>query len=213
VTDNNPVNADLQSRILDAEYRVNINALRPCRQSTKYVVMHRIGVGRCALDVEEFFTKNAEGVATVTVRPAKLAETIKKWKLYGVPERYKARAFVPYHFVIDLNGGITQFLDYDARGAHCYGYNSHSIGVACIGDFRIEKTTDAQMYASQVLCRDLLFKYGETVRIKRHDDLRRANNQRIKGCPGRNYPFERVKKWAEIALKNKIEVDGTRPTE
>ena len=124
MTDNKPVSADLQSQILDAEYRVNINALRPCRQSTKYVVLHRIGVGRCASDVEQFFTESAEGVATVTVRPAKLAETIKKWKLYGVPERYKARAFVPYHFVIDLHGGITQFLDYDARGAHCYGFNS-----------------------------------------------------------------------------------------
>lgn len=206
--DNDPIGEDIQRRVLESEYRVNINSLRPVRQSTKYLVLHRIGVGRCATDVERFFTDTPEGVATVTVRPQRISETVKKWKMNGVPERYKARAFVPYHFVIGLNGQITQFLDYDARGAHCYGFNSHSIGIACIGDFRIEKATDAQMYASMVLCRDLLFKYGDTVRVKRHDDLRRINNQRIKGCPGRNFPFERIKKWAETALKNKMELDA-----
>ena len=208
MSDKKIIDEAVERHVVESDYRVNINSLRPVRQSTKYLVLHRIGTGRCADDIERFFTESAEGVATVTVRPQQISDTIKKWKLHGVPERYKARAFVPYHFVIGINGEITQFLDYDARGAHCYGFNSHSSGIACIGDFRIEKLTDAQMYASMILCRDLLAKYGETVRIKQHDDLRRSNNQRIKGCPGRNFPFERIKKWSETAFKKMRELDG-----
>lgn len=203
-----PVDTDTQVRVATADYQVNINSLRPCRQSTRYIVLHRIGVGRCAGDVEKFFTEAAEGVATVTVRPRKIVDTVRKWKLNGIPDRYKARAFVPYHFIIGINGEITQFLDYDARGAHCYGFNNHSVGIAAIGDFRLERPTDAQVYAAMVLSRDLLFRYGDTVRIKGHDDLRRMNNQRPKGCPGRKFPYERVKKWAELANKNKKDVDG-----
>ena len=40
---------------------------------------------------------------------------------------------VGYHFVIRLDGTIEQSRPLDMGGAHCTGYNAHSIGICYIG--------------------------------------------------------------------------------
>lgn len=54
-------------------------------------------------------------------------EDIDKW--------HKARGWkgVGYHYVIHLDGSVHPGRDESEVGAHCSGYNSHSIGICYIG--------------------------------------------------------------------------------
>ena len=54
-------------------------------------------------------------------------EDIEKW--------HKARGWkgVGYHYVIHLDGSVHPGRDESEVGAHCSGYNSHSIGICYIG--------------------------------------------------------------------------------
>lgn len=46
---------------------------------------------------------------------------------------------IGYHYVIYLDGSIHKGRDEETVGAHCYGYNAHSIGVCYVGG--LEKGT------------------------------------------------------------------------
>lgn len=54
-------------------------------------------------------------------------------------------AGIGYHFVIRKNGMIEQGRPMDAIGAHCYGENSHTVGVNLVGNFMESQPEAAQM--------------------------------------------------------------------
>lgn len=51
----------------------------------------------------------------------------------------KKFGIVSYHFLIDRTGKIHCVLPISEKGAHCFGHNSHSIGIAYIGGCIVDR--------------------------------------------------------------------------
>ena len=188
--------------------RIPEDVYRPIRKMTSSIVIHRIKIGYTVDEVHEFFTEDPEGVATVTIGSFEdRLEAIRDWRKYGVPEKYKSRAYVPYHYIIDRKGEVHQFLDAACKGAHCAGVNSTSIGIGNFGDFRRSKPTAAQLLKTKYLCRDLMMDYPDVRSVFSHDEILAMRSKKPKQCPGPNYPIEEVRSWAMTAIKNMTEYD------
>ena len=193
---------------MNAIERLPESVSRPVRKKTTSIIVHRIKVGLVVDDVLEFFTKDPEGVATVTIGGLEdRLDAIRDWRRYGVPEKYSKLAYVPYHFIIGRKGNVYQYLPDDTKGAHCAGSNSTSIGIACFGDFRRSKPTAAQVLNTKYLCRDLWLKYPDVRGVYGHDDIAVMRGKKEKQCPGPNFPMGEVQSWASTAIKN-ITRDG-----
>lgn len=87
-----------------------------------------------------------------------------------------------YHLLIKPGGEVEQMLPLSQRGAHSVGYNSRSIAVAIVGDFRDHVPETAQ-FAS-------LIKVGEALmplcrEMVAHSDLPGGSRDPKKVCPGR----------------------------
>lgn len=89
---------------------------------------------------------------------------------------------IGYHYVIYLDGSIHKGRDEEVVGAHCYGYNAHSIGVCYVGGLekgtkRAKDTRTPQQKESLIrLLMELVCKYPDA-EILGHRDL--ANRK----CP------------------------------
>jgi N-acetylmuramoyl-L-alanine amidase len=76
---------------------------------------------------------------------------------------HRQRGFqgIGYHYVIYLDGSVHEGRPIEQIGAHCYGYNTHSIGVCYVGGLSADGTTpmdtrtDAQKSALIKLITDL----------------------------------------------------------
>jgi hypothetical protein len=187
---------------MEIQNRVPESLSRPSRKRTSSIILHRIKIGDSVDDVEEFFTTDPEGVATVTVGNLQdRLSSIRDWRSYGVPEWAKRSAYVPYHYIIARNGEVIQYLPYDARGSHTAGVNSTSIGVGTFGDFRRSNPTAHQILSAKYLCRDLMFKNESIKNVYGHDEIISMRNKKAKNCPGPNYPLDEVASWAKNAVK------------
>lgn len=71
-------------------------------------------------------------------------------------------ADVGYHFMIDKDGTIYEGRDITVRGVHVEGYNTGSLGVCMLGDFRFEAPSLAQLNATYALNDWLVFRLGVT---------------------------------------------------
>ena len=100
---------------------------------------------------------------------------------------HKARGWckIGYHFFIKKDGTTYRGREENAIGAHCYGSNSHSIGICVEGRYDIEEMPEAQKNAVIELIKYLKGKY-DIKEIKKHKDLCATN------CPGKNYPFDEI---------------------
>ena len=179
---------------------------RPRRRSTGWIILHRITVGEGIPGIVDFFRNDPEGVATVTIGSLeKRLDAIRDWRSGGVPVWARRRSFVPYNFLVDRNGEIGMMMDVNAMGAHCAGFNSHSVGVGVVGDFRKREPSAPQKLGVKKLCRNLIRKYSkeldETNPIMTHDDARRQRGQKKKNCPGPLFPVDDVASWAVNASK------------
>lgn len=187
-------------------------AQRPQRTPLKGIVLHRIGdaehapvaEGRDVDSIIRFFTQDPEGVATVTMDGSydSKVPTMEKWRASGIPAANLARAFVPYAFLIEPSGAVSQLLPLEAVGAHAPGYNQSGIGVAFIGDFRTDPPTPAQVDSGVAVCVALLLQNGGSphaqreVQILGHDETRPTP----KLCPGPNFPLQQIKQRILAAL-------------
>lgn len=122
---------------------------------------------------------------------------------------HKARGFsdIGYHYVIYLDGSVHEGRNVDVIGAHCTGYNTHSIGVAYVGGMDTDGKTltdtrnDKQKAALLSLLIDLKKLYPKAV-IKGHRDYSPDLNHNgtiepsewIKYCPC----FFAVKEYARL---------------
>lgn len=59
----------------------------------------------------------------------------KDFRAKDINEWHIQRGFksIGYHFVVDIDGTVEKGRDLEIVGAHCYGYNTDSIGVCYIG--------------------------------------------------------------------------------
>jgi len=97
-------------------------------------------------------------------------------------------AGIGYHFVIRKNGVIERGRPLDTVGAHCYGYNEHSVGINVVGNFEMAFPTEAQLDSAVQLTAYLCQLYridpfADGV-VLGHRDL----NATL--CPGKNFYAE-----------------------
>ncbi len=84
---------------------------------------------------------------------------------------------IGYHFVVRRTGLLERGRPESVQGAHCYGSNEKSLGIAYVGTM---KPTDGQIETMRLLLRDLMQKYHLTKdQIKPHCEL---NPHKL--CPG-----------------------------
>ncbi len=92
-------------------------------------------------------------------------------------------AGIGYHYLIHKDGTIERGRPRDAIGAHCYGENSHTLGINIVGDFEAAVPTGAQMDSAArllaELCRIYRIRPGDGT-ILGHRDLNSTE------CPGQN---------------------------
>lgn len=88
-----------------------------------------------------------------------------------------------YNWVIRKSGLIEQALPLDVWGWHARGHSQGKQGVACVGDFRKEPPTDAQMDSLVNLCAAFAMRRGE-IQIYGHDELPNSSSDPNKQCPG-----------------------------
>jgi N-acetyl-anhydromuramyl-L-alanine amidase AmpD len=86
--------------------------------------------------------------------------------------------YVGYHYVILSNGQLIQTRRDNELGCHTIP-NDGKIGVCCVGNFSLEKPTDAQLDTLGVLCNKLKKDYNIN-EVKGHRDFSRTE------CPGDN---------------------------
>lgn len=171
---------------------------RPVRSRTTTIIVHHLAPpgGLLFGDAVAFFTKDPEGVATVTLGGpyAKKVPTINEWKKTGIPADKANEGFVPYHFLVQQDGQIARMLDLAAIGAHASDFNDRSIAVCFLGTFTKSVpplAPEAQMTAGIALITDIAEVYG-TLRCIGHDKANEEMGLPKKGCPGGSFPMSRI---------------------
>lgn len=94
---------------------------------------------------------------------------------------------IGYHFYVKKDGSVYRGRPIDTVGAHTTDYNSVSVGVCFEGNFENETMTDTQIKAGKDLISYLKSLYP-SAEMKRHKDFNST------ACPGKNFPFEDIKK-------------------
>lgn len=101
---------------------------------------------------------------------------------------------IGYHVYVRRDGSVYRGRPIDTVGAHCIGVNNVSIGVCFEGNFENETMTAAQIKAGQELVSYLKGLYP-SAEVKRHKELYNT------ACPGKNFPFEEIKKGIVTVAK------------
>ena len=94
---------------------------------------------------------------------------------------------IGYHFYVRKDGSVYRGRPIETTGAHTTNYNAVSIGICFEGNFENETMSAVQTKAAQELIFYLKGLYPGAD-IKRHKELNST------ACPGKNFPFEEVKK-------------------
>ena len=175
---------------------------RRVRKTTTLIVLHRtINVDadrdgdRDFEDVVRFFTKDPEGIATVSIgKPyAQLRPIIESWRRFGIPAAYQGRGFVPYHVLVDARGRAANTLDLHVVGAHAGRWaNDRSVAVAVVADPRKEEPTTEMVTAAVDVLAQLLARFPG-VDVVDHDWVNRKQGYAEKGCIGARFPLQEVR--------------------
>ena len=94
---------------------------------------------------------------------------------------------IGYHFYVRKDGSVYRGRPIEMVGAHCTGSNNISVGVCFEGNYESETMPTAQKKAGQKLISHLRGLYP-IAEVKRHRELNST------ACPGKNFPFEDIKK-------------------
>ena len=105
-----------------------------------------------------------------------------KWGQYDT--HGKGWRAIGYHYIITKDGKVHVGRPIHEAGAHCYGYNAHSIGIAVSGNTEF---TAAQFDSLRLLCDDLVLQFG----LEAKDILLHTELNPNKSCPN----FSRDQIW------------------
>lgn len=111
-------------------------------------------------------------------------EDINRWHLE------RGWAGIGYNYYVRKDGTIWRGRPEWAVGAHAKGHNDKSIGICCEGAYMSEHMPAAQLAALKDLIRDIMSRYGK-LKLLRHKDVNETD------CPGVNFPWNEVQKYAE----------------
>lgn len=86
-------------------------------------------------------------------------ENIREWHT-AKPPKGQGWADIGYHYVVYRDGSVHLGRDVDLIGAHCEGYNTHSIGVCYVGGMSADgdRNEDTRTDAQKLALLDLLVK-------------------------------------------------------
>lgn len=91
-----------------------------------------------------------------------------------------------YHFYVRKDGAVYAMRPVEAIGAHCYGQNSISIGVAFEGNFMVDDMSEAQFNSGVELCRYLMKSYPGIKEVSPHKKYYNTD------CPGDKFPINKM---------------------
>ena len=82
------------------------------------------------------------------------SQTIHRWHLHN------GWNGIGYHYIIRKDGSIERGRPLNAIGAHCYKQNEHTVGICVVGNFELEKPTQAQFRSAEKLVGAVCGIYG-----------------------------------------------------
>lgn len=106
--------------------------------------------------------------------------------IHNYHKNTKGWSGIGYHFYVRKDGKIYRGRPENTVGAHAVGANYNSVGICFEGNFEKETMGEIQLKAGQELVAYLKQKYNIS-KIVRHKDVDNSS------CPGKNFPFEKVK--------------------
>ena len=102
---------------------------------------------------------------------------------YRLGHRARGWADIGYHLVIDRGGTVWQGRSIRWQGAHVKDHNEGNIGVLVMGNFEIQRPTEAQLRSLDRVVHDLMWVYGIAPdAVCTHREWPGAQTL----CPGRN---------------------------
>lgn len=112
--------------------------------------------------------------------PFDVVETLRM--IHGQHRKRMGAGDIGYHFIIDRTGMIWQGRDWMYQGAHTAGANANNMGVMLLGNFEIQRPTQAQLTSLHMLVASLVRKYGLNPArdVFGHSDFCKTH------CPGAN---------------------------
>lgn len=96
-------------------------------------------------------------------------------------------AGIGYQYYVRKNGAVYKGRLDNAQGAHCPGFNTHSIGICAEGAYGREQMPEVQKNTIIQLCKELIVKYPAIKHIYGHREVYSTD------CPGRNYPLSEIR--------------------
>ena len=121
-------------------------------------------------------------------------EDINQWHLE------RGWAGIGYNYYVRKDGTIWRGRPEWAVGAHAKGHNDKSIGICCEGAYMTETMPAAQLAALKDLIRDIMSRYGK-LKLLRHKDVNETD------CPGVNFPWAEVQRYADTQQTTKDSVE------
>jgi N-acetyl-anhydromuramyl-L-alanine amidase AmpD len=107
---------------------------------------------------------------------------------------------IGYHFYIRKDGSVFRGRPIGMVGAHCSGYNDKSVGVCFEGNFENEKMSVQQIKSGKALVEHLKALYPKAAVVPHREFQSTA-------CPGRNFPFEEIKKGeSKMTVEDAVEI-------
>lgn len=89
-----------------------------------------------------------------------------------------SKIYIGYHVLILKNGNVIWCRPLDKRGAHCYGFNSKSIGICLSGK---DQFTSAQKRSLELVLHEIEAFLGYKLERFGHNELDKRPEKR--GCP------------------------------
>ncbi|MBR6720429.1 MAG: N-acetylmuramoyl-L-alanine amidase [Clostridia bacterium] len=109
---------------------------------------------------------------------------------------------IGYHFYIRKDGSIYRGRPIEKMGAHAEGNNMDSVGVCFEGNFEKDIMEKAQIESGKLLIGHIQECYGRKLEIAKHSDYGTTL------CPGKNFPFNEIKKVSCDNVVTKMFDDG-----
>ena len=111
-------------------------------------------------------------------------DDIRRWHTTPVAKGGRGWSDIGYHYVIDTKGRCLEGRDVNLVGAHCEGYNAHSIGIVYVGGLDKDGKTpkDTRTLTQKAALLNLLAELRRlypTAKIAGHRDY----NKKGKACP------------------------------
>lgn len=156
-------------------------AVDPKRRSA--VVVHRTGMGSTAEEVSKGFQRAG-------------------------PAGDATGHHMPYTIVIGKHGQVEQALHISDYGPHALAWSMPGIGVAVVGDPRVEPLPRLQYEALIEVCSTLAGWLGGASVVWGHDELRDATRDPLRECPGRYLDMGQVRRDVQEAARLACEDAG-----